>query len=108
MPYDGPAKPPGHLRAITQLQRTGLLILRGFPVTILYKRRWLRDPEGGCALRIYAYDIIHGEVWNVENIVESRNAYTNLSLGLYMDLQYVQSPVSAISCSIYPFPRTAT
>ena len=37
----------------------------------------------------------YGHVWNVRNIKESRNiAYTNLDLGLHMDLLYVCLSVS--------------
>ena len=105
VPYGDLAKPRGLLRAITQLQRTGLLILRGVPCD--------GQSDEGCEVRKVAAHFaemrgtFYGEVWNVKNIVESRNiAYTNLFLGLHMDLQYVHSPVSVIPSSIYSFPRT--
>ena len=106
VPYDDLAKPRGLLRAITQLQRTGLLILRGVPCD--------DTSDEGCEIRKVAAHFaemratFYGEVWNIMNVVESRNiAYTNLFLGLHMDLQYVQSSVSVIS-SIYPVPCTTT
>jgi hypothetical protein len=96
MPYDDLAKPRGLLRAITQLQRTGLLILRGVPCD--------DTSDQSCEVRKVAAHFaelratFYGEVWNVKNVVESRNiAYTNLFLGLHMDLQYVRSSVSDIT-----------
>ena len=93
----------GLLRAITQLQRTGLLILRGVPCD--------DTSDEGCEVRKVAAHFaemrvtFYGEVRNVKNVVESRNiAYTNLFLGLHMDLQYVHCPVSVIPSSIYSFP----
>jgi len=107
MPYDNLAKPRGLLRAITQLQRTGLLILRGVPCD--------DTSDESCEVRKVAAHFaemrvtFYGEVWNVKNVVESRNiAYTNLFLGLHMDLQYVYGPVSVIPSYIYSFPRTTT
>jgi len=103
MPYDDLAKPRGLLRAITQLQRTGLLILHGVPCD--------DTSDEGCEVQKVAAHFaemrvtFYGEVRNVKNVVESRNiAYTNLFLGLHMDLQYVHCPVSVIPSSIYSFP----
>ena len=107
IPYGDLAKSRGLLRAITQLQRTGLLILRGVPCD--------DTSDEGCEIRKVAAHFaevrgsFYGEVWNVKNVVESRNiAYTNLFLGLHMDLQYVHAPVSATPSSIYSSLRTAT
>jgi gamma-butyrobetaine dioxygenase len=86
VPYDDLATPRGLLRAITQLQRTGLLFLCGVPGE--------DTSDSGCEVREIAARFaemrgtFYGEVWDVKNIVESRNiAYTNLFLGLHMDLQ---------------------
>ena len=79
MPYDDLVKPRGLLRAITQLQRAGLLILRGVPCD--------DTSDEGCEVRKVATHFaemrvtFYGEVRNVKNVVESRNiAYTNLYL----------------------------
>ncbi|KAH9972577.1 hypothetical protein BGW80DRAFT_1313559 [Lactifluus volemus] len=81
----------GLLRAITQLQRTGLLFLRGVPHS--------DTSDSKCEIRRVATrfaelrETFYGAVWNVTNVVNSRNiAYTNLCLGLHMDLQYFESP----------------
>jgi Taurine catabolism dioxygenase TauD, TfdA family len=94
--YDDFATPRGLLRAITQLQRTGLLFFRDVPFT--------NTSDSGCEVRKLAArfaeirETFYGAVWNVKNAVDSRNiAYTNLFLGLYMDLQYVPSLRSALS-----------
>src|SRR5258708_18348003 len=86
--YDELATPRGLLRAITQLQRTGLLFLRDVPST--------DTSDSGCEVRKLAArfaevrDTFYGDVWNVKTSDESRNiAYTNLFLGLHMDLQCV-------------------
>jgi gamma-butyrobetaine dioxygenase len=76
------------LRAITQLQRTGLLFLRDVPST--------DTSDSGCEVRKSRFaevrDTFYGDVWNVKTLDESPNiAYTNLFLGLHMDLQCVLS-----------------
>jgi hypothetical protein len=88
VPYDDLANPRGLLRAVTQLQRTGLLFLRGVPSE--------DTSDLDCEVRKLAARFaemrgtFYGEVWDVKNIIESRNiAYTNLFLGLHMDLQCV-------------------
>ena len=88
VPYDELATPRGLLRAITQLQRTGLLFLRDVPST--------DTSDANCEIRKLATrfaevrDTFYGDVWNVKTIDESRNiAYTSLFLGLHMDLQCV-------------------
>ncbi|KAI0251559.1 Clavaminate synthase-like protein [Lactifluus subvellereus] len=89
--YDDISTPRGLLRAITQLQRTGLLFLRGVPhadtshATCEVRRVAARFAE----LR----ETFYGAVWDVTNAVDSCNiAYTNLFLGLHMDLLYFESP----------------
>ncbi|KAH9988247.1 hypothetical protein BJV74DRAFT_839630 [Russula compacta] len=91
VPYDDLATPRGLLRAITQLQRMGILFLRGVSCT--------DKSDSDCEVRKLAArfaeirDTFYGAVWNVKNAVSSRNiAYTNLFLGLHMDLQYFESP----------------
>lgn len=88
VPYDELATPRGLLRAITQLQRTGLLFLRDVPST--------DTSDANCEARKLAArfaevrDTFYGDVWNVKTRDESRNiAYTSLFLGLHMDLQCV-------------------
>jgi gamma-butyrobetaine dioxygenase len=88
VPYDELATPRGLLRAITQLQRTGLLFLRDVPSA--------DTSDANCEVRKLAArfaevrDTFYGEVWNVKTMDESRNiAYTSLFLGLHMDLQCV-------------------
>jgi hypothetical protein len=88
VPYDELATPRGLLRAITQLQRTGLLFLRDVPST--------DTSDANCEVRKLAArfaevrDSFYGDVWNVKTVDESRNiAYTSLFLGLHMDLQCV-------------------
>jgi len=89
--YSDLGTPRGLLRAITQLQRTGLLFIRGVPHA--------QTSDAGCELRrLVAYfaelrDTFYGGTWDVKDIVNSRNiAYTNLYLGLHMDLQYFDPP----------------
>ena len=90
VPYDELATPRGLLRAITQLQRTGILFLSGVPIT--------DTTDAGCEVRKMAArfaeirDTFYGDVWNVKTVNEIRNiAYTDLFLGLHMDLQCVCS-----------------
>jgi len=83
----------GHdvLHAINQLTRYGVLFIKGVPNGI--------TDDQGCEVRQVAAkfgrirDTFYGEVWNVRNVKNSTNiAYTNLDLGLHMDLQYYQHP----------------
>ncbi|KAH9033422.1 gamma-butyrobetaine hydroxylase [Lactarius pseudohatsudake] len=79
IPYSDLGTPRGLLRAITQLQRTGLLFVRGVP----------HSRHERCGLR----ETFYGGVWDVRDVVDSRNiAYTSLFLGLHMDLQYFEAP----------------
>jgi alpha-ketoglutarate-dependent taurine dioxygenase len=89
VPYEDLATPRGLLRAITQLQRTGILFLRNVPSD--------DSSDAGCEVRKmveYFAEIrgtFYGDVWNVKTVDEKipNIAYTNLFLGLHMDLQYV-------------------
>jgi Gamma-butyrobetaine hydroxylase-like, N-terminal/Taurine catabolism dioxygenase TauD, TfdA family len=94
----------GLLRAITQLQRTGLVFLRGVPHS--------DTSDATCEIRRVAArfaelrDTFYGAVWDVKNVVNSRNiAYTNLFLGLHMDLQCVHT-IHYVFSTRYTFPRT--
>jgi len=76
---------PGWLAAITQLERDGLVFIQGVPNA--------ETSNETCELRRVAEafgEIRHtfyGPLWDVKNIKNSRNiAYTNLDLGLHMDL----------------------
>lgn len=95
--------PRGLLRAITQLQRTGLLFLRGVPHT--------DASDETCEIRRVAArfaelrETFYGAVWDVTNAVDSSNiAYTNLFLGLHMDLQCVYGAMPLLPAT--PYPRT--
>lgn len=76
------------LKATTQLQRYGLAFVTGVPTQ--------ETSAEICELRKLAgmfgeiRNTFYGELWDVRNIRNSRNiAYTNLDLGLHMDLLYV-------------------
>jgi hypothetical protein len=77
----------GLLRAITQLERYGLCFIKGVPNVETSMEK--------CELRKVAQmfgeirNTFYGELWDVKNVRDSRNiAYTNLDLGLHMDLLY--------------------
>lgn len=76
---------PTLLEALTQLIRYGILFVRGVPNHV--------TDDANCELRRLAStlgrirDTFYGQVWNVKSISNSTNiAYTNLDLGLHMDL----------------------
>jgi gamma-butyrobetaine dioxygenase len=78
----------GRLEAYEQLVRYGLLFMRGVPTS--------ETNDAKCELRTLAGhfgDIrrtFYGETWDVRSAKESRNiAYTDLNLGVHMDLLYV-------------------
>ena len=103
VPYSDLGTPRGLLRAITQLQRTGLLFVRGVPHA--------DTSDAGCELRrLIAHfaelrETFYGATWDVRDVVDSRNiAYTSLYLGLHMDLQYLSSPAPQ-ACPLIPFYR---
>ncbi|KAF7343270.1 Glycoside hydrolase family 5 protein [Mycena venus] len=77
--------------AIDQLCKHGLLFVTGVPNE--------ETADATCELRKLAgtfsqiRDTFYGQVWDVVNVRNSRNiAYTNLDLGLHMDLLYFKNP----------------
>ncbi|KZT08242.1 Clavaminate synthase-like protein [Laetiporus sulphureus 93-53] len=91
LPYESLQTPSGMLKAITQLSRYGLLFTTGVPNQ--------KTSHEQCELTILANkfgeirETFYGKVWDVKNIRNSRNiAYTNIDLGLHMDILYFQDP----------------
>jgi gamma-butyrobetaine dioxygenase len=87
MPYKSLHTPSGLLAGINQLSQLGLLVVTGVPN--------VESSIQTCELRKLAQlfgEIRHtfyGELWDVKNVRNARNiAYTNLDLGLHMDLLY--------------------
>lgn len=85
LPYEALATPSGLLAAITQLTRYGLLFVSAVPNE--------RTTNEECELRKLGQRFgelrttFYGETWDVKNVKNSRNiAYTNVDLGLHMDL----------------------
>ncbi|KAJ8473194.1 hypothetical protein ONZ45_g16383 [Pleurotus djamor] len=81
----------GLLDAITQLTQYGLLFVRGVPNE--------ETSHETCELPALANkfgpirETFYGKTWDVMNVKNSKNiAYTNLYLGLHMDLLYMQHP----------------
>ncbi|KAI5118418.1 hypothetical protein M0805_005502 [Coniferiporia weirii] len=91
IPYTELSKAESHLLVYTSLLRYGLVFLRGVPVD--------GASDESCELRVLAGRLgairktFYGETWDVKNIRNSKNiAYTNLDLGLHMDLLYFKEP----------------
>ncbi|KAF8127811.1 hypothetical protein K438DRAFT_917781 [Mycena galopus ATCC 62051] len=89
--YKSLAEPAGLRVAIDQLCVQGLLFVRGVPNE--------DTADATCELRALAgrfsqiRETFYGQVWDVVNLRNSRNiAYTNLDLGLHMDLLYFKNP----------------
>ncbi|KIJ16447.1 trimethyllysine dioxygenase [Paxillus involutus ATCC 200175] len=89
--YKDLTRPSRLLSAITQLTQFGLLFITGVPKE--------QTSNETCELRKLANTFgelrstFYGELWDVKNLRNSRNiAYTNLDLGLHMDLLYFQHP----------------
>ena len=85
VPYEALKTPAGLLSAITQLTRYGLLFVTSVPND--------KTSNEECELRTLGEKFgelrrtFYGETWDVKNIKNSRNiAYTNVDLGLHMDL----------------------
>ncbi|WVW81384.1 hypothetical protein I302_103376 [Kwoniella bestiolae CBS 10118] len=83
--------PAALLGMLEQLQKFGLVIVENVPTSPT------EDEE--CHLRkVMGYigeirNTFYGETWNVKSMKKSKNvAYTNLDLGLHMDLLYFSSP----------------
>ena len=98
-PYESFRTDSGRLAAITQLERDGLAFIQDVPNA--------ETSNGTCELRRVAEafgEIRHtfyGPLWDVKNIKNSRNiAYTNLDLGLHMDLLLVSFD-SGCFCVLY-------
>ncbi|BEJ11770.1 hypothetical protein CspHIS471_0202300 [Cutaneotrichosporon sp. HIS471] len=85
------ARPEALLRLLEQLQVYGLAVVRGLPTN--------KTGNQECALRDLAESVgllrntFYGETWDVRNVANSKNvAYTNLNLGLHVDLLYFALP----------------
>lgn len=84
-------EPKGLVEAVAQLLKYGLIFVSGVPTE--------HKTNDTCELRTLAEKFgeirrtFYGELWDVINIQNSKNiAYTNLDLGLHMDLQYFHHP----------------
>ncbi|EPQ55528.1 gamma-butyrobetaine hydroxylase [Gloeophyllum trabeum ATCC 11539] len=91
VPYEDLQKPAGLLTAIEQLVKYGLLFVSGVPnqETSHERCELTRLAERFGEIR----ETFYGRVWDVKNVERSKNiAYTNLDLGLHMDLLYFQHP----------------
>ncbi|KAF5350491.1 hypothetical protein D9756_008683 [Leucocoprinus leucothites] len=92
IPYAEIGTPAGLLKGITQLGKFGLLFVTGVPNE--------NTGNNECELKKLAEmfgeirPTFYGLLWDVVNLkTESKNiAYTNLELGLHMDLLYFQHP----------------
>ncbi|KAF5384076.1 hypothetical protein D9615_003427 [Tricholomella constricta] len=91
VPYASLRTQEGLLAAITQISQSGLLFVTGVPNK--------ETADETCELPTLAHffgDIrstFYGRQWDVRNVRNSRNiAYTNLDLGLHMDLLYLEHP----------------
>ncbi|KZT63269.1 gamma-butyrobetaine hydroxylase [Daedalea quercina L-15889] len=91
LPYATLQAPAGLLAAITQLTQYGLLFITNTPTE--------RTSNEQCELRTLAQrfgeirETFYGQTWDVKNVRNSKNiAYTNVDLGLHMDLLYFQYP----------------
>lgn len=94
VPYESLKTPAGLLVAITQISQAGLLFVSGVPNK--------ETSNETCELRTLAQifgeirPTFYGLLWDVKNVQNSRNiAYTNLDLGLHMDLLCVSVPKHA-------------
>ena len=91
LPYASLQAPAGLLAAITQLTHYGLLFVTNVPTE--------RTANETCELRALATrfgeirETFYGQTWDVKNVPNSKNiAYTNVDLGLHMDLLYFAHP----------------
>ncbi|KAL2066517.1 hypothetical protein VTL71DRAFT_2588 [Oculimacula yallundae] len=85
--FDDYMKDDKHLfRALAQLSRHGLLLLRNVPES--------EEAVVQIAGRIGTIrDTFYGKTWDVKSVPEAKNvAYTHQFLGLHMDLQYMHNP----------------
>ncbi|KDQ51074.1 hypothetical protein JAAARDRAFT_140934 [Jaapia argillacea MUCL 33604] len=89
--YDSLSTPTGLLTAIDQLTQYGLLFVTGVPnKETSHEKCELRNlGEKFSEIRTTFY----GQFFDVQNVKNSINiAYTNLDLGVHMDILYFQSP----------------
>ncbi|KAG6809745.1 hypothetical protein H0H92_014880 [Tricholoma furcatifolium] len=89
--YESLQTPEGLLSALTQLSRYGLLFVRNVPHQETSDTRC----ELPSLARLFGHirTTFYGRLWDVISIRDSKNiAYTNLDLGLHMDLLYFQHP----------------
>ncbi|KAI0733312.1 Clavaminate synthase-like protein [Fomitopsis betulina] len=91
LPYASLQAPAGLLAAITQLMLYGLLFVTNVPTE--------GTTNDACELRTLATrfgeirETFYGQTWDVKNVPNSKNiAYTNVDLGLHMDLLYFAHP----------------
>ncbi|KAF8960943.1 gamma-butyrobetaine hydroxylase [Flammula alnicola] len=91
IPYERINTPAGLVEGITQLAQYGLLFVSGVPNQ--------ETSNETCELRTLAERFgeirptFYGLLWDVVNLRNSKNiAYTNLDLGLHMDILYFQHP----------------
>jgi hypothetical protein len=84
-PYSDASTDRGMLGILAQVQQYGVVILEGVPHDLV--------GDKDCELRAFAESIgpirntFYGETWDVKNVKNSKNvAYTNVNLGLHMDL----------------------
>lgn len=107
LPYGSFQTDGGRLAAITQLERDGLVFIQGVPN--------VETSNETCELRRVAEalgeirDTFYGPLWDVKNVKNSHNiAYTNLELGLHMDLLSVHPILNRLACGIHLKPGTST
>ncbi|KAG6832195.1 hypothetical protein H0H87_002305 [Tephrocybe sp. NHM501043] len=89
--YDSLMTPKGLLDALTQISQYGLLFVTDVP--------YHKTSDDNCELPTLAglfgniRTTFYGQLWDVMNIRDSKNvAYTDLQLGLHMDLLYFEHP----------------
>jgi hypothetical protein len=72
-------------RTLRQLHGLGIVIIKGVPTDVSGNAdNSLREVMGWIG---EIRNTFYGETWNVRNVANSKNvAYTNLNLGLHMDL----------------------
>ncbi|KAF9586136.1 hypothetical protein BGW38_009320 [Lunasporangiospora selenospora] len=78
--------PEGLLKGLRHLQDYGLVFLRGVPT---------KDQQVAVAAERIGHlrHTFYGLTWDVKSVPNAKNiAYTNLNLGLHMDLLYMESP----------------
>lgn len=107
LPYESFQTDAGRLAAMSQLERDGLVFIQGVPNA--------ETSNETCELRRVAEafgeirDTFYGPLWDVKDVKNSRNiAYTNLDLGLHMDLLSVYSILDHLACCTHLSPGTSS